>query len=256
MTIQLRAPRPWVTVTTLAGLAALVAVLLAAVGGGAPRPAAAATPAAGPDTVSVSGVGTVQGVPDTLTASFDVHVTRSSVQAALDATATAASRVLHRLGKDGISGRKVQTASMQLSPHYDEHGNVTGYDATETVTAKISPLKGAGRAISDAATASGNDVNVSGLSFDVTDDHGLLGDARTKAFADAKDRAQQYAGLAGRSLGSVRTITETVETSPVPMPYAADLAAGSSGRVAAKAAVLRPGEQPVSVTVTVVWALS
>src|SRR3954451_19152305 len=167
MTIQLHAPRPWVTLTPHAGLAALVAVLLPSVGGGAPRTAAAATPAAGADTVSVTGVGTLQGVPDTLTASFDVHVTRSSVQAALDAASTAATRVLHRLKDDGVSGRKVATTSLQLSPHYDEHGNVTGYDATEPVTAKIPPLKGAGRAISHAATASGNDVNVSGLSFDV-----------------------------------------------------------------------------------------
>jgi uncharacterized protein YggE len=232
--------------------ATVVAVVVVGAAGGH-RPAVAATPPDG-DVVTVTGLGIVQGVPDTVTATFDAHVTRSSVQSALDAAASAVQQVVTRLARDGVARRDVATTSLQVSPHYDNHGSVTGYDANETVTAKISPMRGAGRTVSDVAASAGNDVSMDGLTFDITDDSGLLTDARTKAFADAKSRAAQYAGLSGRPLGSVAKISEVVQAEqPVPERYADALAAGASG--APKAAVLRPGEQPVTVTVTVTWRL-
>jgi uncharacterized protein len=142
----------------------------------------------------------------------------------------------------------VQTASLQLSPHYDNSGGITGYDADETVTARISPLGRAGRIISVAATASGNDVSVSGLSFDVVNDAALLATARADAFADARQRAQQYAGLAGRSLGAVQTISEVITQ---PQDQFATRAA-VPGALAASVPI-KPGQQPLSVSVTVVW---
>lgn len=241
----------WVVVAALlAAAAAIVTVVLDA--GHAARPAAAATPTAN-DVVTVSGVGVVQGVPDTLDATFDVHVTRSSVQSTLDAEATSVHRVVNALASAGISGRAVQTTSLQLSQHYDNHGQPSGYEANETVTAKISPLHNAGRVISAGATASGDDVSVDGLTFDIADDHALLTQARGKAFGDARDRAQQYAGLANRSLGDVVSISEKVTTQePVRGAYLDVLRAGASG---AKAVPIRPGEQPVTVNVTVTWRL-
>jgi uncharacterized protein YggE len=242
---------PWLAMAALVVLATATTTLL--VSGGHGHPAAAATPTSS-DTVTVSGVGTVQGVPDTLSADFNVHVTRGSVQGALDAEGNAVRRVLAALKQHGIVGRKVQTASLSLSQHYDSHGRISGYDADETVTAKISPLSGAGRTIAAAATASGNDVLVGGLSFDIEDDQSLLADTRAKAYADAKARAQQYAQLTGRQLGTVSKVSETVQTEqPVPQPFAAALAASSR---AGKAVPIRAGEQPVTVTVTVVWRLT
>jgi hypothetical protein len=242
---------PWMAMAALVVLATATTTLF--VSGGRGHPAAAATPTAA-DTVTVSGVGTVQGVPDTLSANFDVHVTRGSVQGALDAEATAVRRVLTALKQHGIAGRQVQTASLSLSQHYDSHGRVSGYDADESVTAKISPLTGAGKTIAAGATASGNDVLVGGLSFDIDDDQSLLADARSKAYADAKTRARQYAQLTGRQLGTVSKVSETVETDqPVRQPFGDALAASAR---AGKAVAIRPGEQPVTVTVAVVWRLT
>lgn len=249
-----RTRRTWITVAAVVAITVAVVVPLSSLGGGHAGRAAAATAATTDDTVTVSGVGTVQGVPDTLRASFGVHVTRSSVQSTLDAESAATRRVLAALKREGLAGRDVQTTSLSLSQHYDNRGNVSGYDATETVTAKISPLGSAGKAIAAAASASGNDVSIDGLTFDIADDHSLLADARTKSYADARDRAEQYAGLAHRSLGDVMKVTETVtsEEQPVPGPYF-DRAASAGG--ALKAVPIRAGEQPVTVTVTVVWRL-
>jgi len=248
-----RTQRTWFMVAAVVAVTVAVVVPVTSIGSGHEGQAAAASAVAGDDTVSVSGVGTVQGVPDTLEASFGVHVTRSSVQSALDAESTAVRRVLGALKAHGLAGRDVQTTNLSLSQHYDNRGNVSGYDATESVTAKITPLGSAGKAISAAASASGNDVSIDGLSFDIADDHALLADARTKSYADARDRAEQYAGLAHRSLGDVMKVTETVTTQQQPVPgpyYGAGLAAAG-----AKSVAIRAGEQPVTVTVTVVWRL-
>lgn len=237
-------------------VSAVTAALVLGLAGGSDRGgvAAAADVSADPGTVSVSGVGTVQGVPDTLTAMLSVHVTRDSVQSALDGVTTAAGHVLSALARAGVPRHRVQTSSLQVYPHYGDHGTITGYDASESVTARISPLKHAGATLSSAIGSAGNAVSVDGLSFDIVDDDALLQRARAEAFDNAKARAQQYAGLSGRSLGRVEKISETVQAPERPVPYADALGLAASAGVA-RAVPIRAGQQPVQVTVTVVWNL-
>ena len=240
----------------VAAVIATIAAMALTSSGARPARAADVSASTSADTVTVSGVGTVQGVPNQLTTTFDVHVTRSTVQDALNALATSVNRVLRTLDRSGIAKKLIQTSNLNINQHYDSQGRPSGYDATESVVARIKPLNHAGTAISHAATASGNDVSVDGMSFDVTDDDALLSQARSAAFADAKQRAKQYADLAGRSLGDVQKISETVqETERVPGPY--PYASAASGSVEAlKAVPLQAGQQPVTVTVTVVWTIN
>lgn len=237
--------------------AAGVAVLVAAVVIGFVRPGGttvhAATP--GDDTITVTGVGTADAAPDTLSVDFTVHVTRGTVQEALDAQAGAVHRLLDALKASGVPRNRTQTTDLSLDRHYDEHGNVTGYDANETVRAKVRPLSHAGRTISTAATSAGNAVAVGDLAFDLADDTDVVKSARDNAFADAQDRARQYASLSGRGLGRVEKVTETVDAPQQPLNFfqADALRAGSSGT--AKAVPLRAGQQTLTVRVTVTWAL-
>jgi uncharacterized protein len=90
------------------------------------------------------------------------------------------------------------------------------------------------------------------MSFSISDMSGLMKTARDNAFADAKDRATQYAGLSSRTLGRVEHVTEKVNDNG-PVVYAS---AGSvaGGKVAA--VPINPGQQTVSVNVTVVWQIT
>ena len=242
----------------LGWVAAAIAVLAAAVVVGLVRPGGTTVHAASPgdDTITVTGVGTADATPDTLTVDFTVHVTRESVQAALDAQASAVHRLLDALKSSGVPRQRTQTTDLSLDRHYDEHGNVTGYDANETVRAKVRPLSHAGRAISNAATAAGNAVSVGDLAFDLADDTDVVKSARENAFADARDRARQYASLSGRGLGRVEKVTEVVDAPPEPIDFVQRdaLMAGASG--AAKAVPLRAGQQTLTVRVNVTWALA
>ncbi len=77
----------------------------------------------------------------------------------------------------------------------------------------------------------------------------LAAAAREAAFADARARAEQYARLAGRSLGPV---VEIREDDGAPGPVARVLAAQATS----DALVVEPGSQEVRATVTVRWELA
>jgi uncharacterized protein YggE len=241
----------------LGWLAAAVAVLVAAVVVVVVRPDVATVHAATPsdDSITVTGVGTADAAPDTLSVDFSVHITRSTVQEALDAQAAAVQRLLGALKASGIPRSRTQTTDLSLDRHYDDHGVVTGYDADETVRAKVRPLTHAGSVISKAATSAGNAVEVGDLAFDLADDADVVRSARANAFADAKDRAQQYASLSGRGLGRVKKVTELVDAPEQPLGFLQrdSLLAASNG---AKAVPLRAGEQTLTVRVNVTWSLA
>lgn len=236
--------------------ALVVALALTVVVLGWSRRAPAAVPVAAavsPDRVAVTGTGSSNGAPDTLNVDFRVHVTRPTVQDALDAQAAAARRVLAALAHAGVPGKRVRTTDLNLDEHYSNSGVVVGYDASETLRARISPLQTAGRTISSAATAAGNDVTVGGLSFDIADDDALVTSARSEAYDAARAKAEQYAGLAGRTLGRVVSIREHVQrAAPTPYPYADAFLAKAAAR---SGVPIRGGRQSLSVSVAVVWAL-
>jgi uncharacterized protein YggE len=219
--------------------------------------AAADTAAAVNDTVSVSGTGSVEGVPDTLVANLRVHSTVfSSVQDALNATATNTRAVITKLTDKGVKRADIKTTDLSLNPHYDSHGNQDGYDSSESLRVRISPLTKVGEILSAVAPAStGNSVSINGLSFDIADNSTLLDGARAAAFNNAKAAAEQYAKLGGRTLDHVVSIKAQVHNaSPIYASAGAPVALDSfKGRAAVP---IRPGQKKISVTVKVIWALS
>ena len=121
------------------------------------------------------------------------------------------------------------------------------------MTATFHDLSTAGRHIAATVASAGNAATVNGLSFDLSSDTKLLALARSAAFADAKARAQQYAELSGRALGSVQHVTESIVSPDQPQLFKGAAVAASGG---AAPVPVQPGQQPVTVMVTVVWQLS
>jgi uncharacterized protein len=238
-----------VAIALLSVLTASVAVVVAVDSGGGPAVAASSSSS---NTISVSGEGTVQGVPDTLVANVSVHSHAFSVQDALDHVDSDMNRVKATLLGKGVAKGDLQTTDLELNPSYDNHGNVDGYDASESLSVRIHPLTHVGSILAAVGSSSGNAVDFDGVSFDITDDATLINQARAKAFAQAKSAAEQDASLAGKQLGEVVSIKESEETSTPPQPYYAN-----SFAAAAKSAVpISAGKQPVSVTLAVVWSIA
>jgi hypothetical protein len=226
---------------------------LVATGGSGAGGAAAATPVATPDSVSVSGTGSVEGVPNTLVAGLRIHDREASVQQALDATAADARKVVASLRGHGVAAADIRTTDVSLDPDYDRHGVVDGYNSSESLTVHIQPLTGVGRVLSAAATAAGNSVSIDNLGFDIADNSSLLAAARATAFSNAETAAGQYARLGGTSLGRVISIKAVVHNASPVIKAGYPDAPSSAGSTSALP--VRPGQQRVSVTVNVVWAL-
>ncbi|HEX3898264.1 MAG TPA: SIMPL domain-containing protein [Mycobacteriales bacterium] len=236
-----------ISIALLSVLTAAVAVgVIADSGGGTAVASTSAT-----KTISVSGLGTVQGVPDTLVANLSVHTRQSSVQDALNDAATDMRQVESTLVNKGVHRSELQTTDLELNPAYDNHGHVIGYDASESLSVSIQPLSNVGTILSAVAGSAGNSVTIDGLSLDISDDSSLINDARAKAFAQAKDAAEQDASLAGEHLGDVVSIKESEESTTPPQPFYDSVATSAK----AASVPISAGKQPVSVTLDVVWSI-
>lgn len=75
--------------------------------------------------------------------------------------------------------------------------------------ALVRSVDGAGDVVSAALGAAGDRARLHGLQVLVSDPQAAARDARAAAFADARDRAEQFAALAGRGLGELLELTET-----------------------------------------------
>lgn len=254
-----------ITLGRRAFIAGTVAVAAGAVAaaylvGVADRPAAAQTvytaPAADQSAnampgVTVTGVGTVNGTPNTLTLNLTVTQTRGDVSSALDAANSSMTAVDNALSGKGVADADLKTSGAQVQPNYSSSGSINGYTASESLTATLRDLKTAGSAVSAAAAAAGNATRIDNVALDIENDNSLMTQARTAAFADAKAKAQQYAGAAGEALGKPTQITETVNAPSTPI-YNTFAASGAS---VPSAVPVKAGSAQISVTVTVVFAV-
>ena len=257
-----------VTVRLGSVLLAVVMILAVAVaylvgvagGGGGPAQAAPAqTAAASADsarTVRMIGKGEVSAVPDMLSFTVVVTVERADLDTALADSSDTMTRVLDRLADFGVVKTDVRTTGLSMNPEYAYHSygppTLTGYRVTQQARVDVRSLAKGGAAISAAVETGGNDVRVRNLRLQVSDPDEALAQARDAAIAEAKAKAQEYAGAAGGALGEVQSIREISVQAPTPRPMVYDTAADAALKGALP---IRAGESELSVRVEVVWAL-
>ncbi len=226
---------------------ALAAVLLlaAAAIAGVARPEGAHAVDAAPastDSLTVSGTGSVDGVPTSATFSFGVDTRAASAKAALAANAREMRQVIAAVKASG--GRQVGTQSVSVSQSFDQNGAPNGFAASNAVSATVD-LDRAGALIDAAVDAGANQVN--GPSMSLSDQGALYRQALKAAVADARLSAETLAAAAGRSLGKVTTVVEGGGSAPVPM--AAKAMASDAGTP------IEAGSQETTASVTVTFAL-
>ena len=209
-----------------------------------------AAAAHGSGTLTVTGMATVNAVPDQATLSLGVTTTGETAAAAMAANNDAASAVIARLIAAKVADRDMQTTGLSLNPNWVINADGTeqviqGYIASSTLTVRIAALETAGLVLDAAVTDGANTLN--GLTFGLANPRPIEDDARKAAVADALARAQVLALAAGETLGPIVSITEG-GGGQQPMPMLFKAAADSAVPLAA-------GEVGVSAEVTIVWQL-
>ncbi|MDT5339537.1 MAG: uncharacterized protein QOD90_5042 [Mycobacterium sp.] len=242
--------KPSNTLTRLFVLAGAALAVVGVVGCDAAAAPAAVPGTAAPRQVTVIGEGKVEGTPDTLTVSLSIAATAPDAVSASNQTSSRANAVTDALVGQGIDRKDISTTTVTLQPQYGGSDNTTivGYQSSNSIDVKLRKIETGPQVLGVITTTGGDATRINSVTYSIEDDSQLIKDARSRAFDDAKSRAQQYAELSGLDLGKVLSISETGgATPPPPSPVRYD--------VAAEAAPLSPGQQTVGFSVTVVWEL-
>jgi uncharacterized protein YggE len=217
-------------------LVALALVAGVAWSGYAPRAQAAQTPSGPERTITVVGRGEVKSAPDVAQINLGVEVIAPTVAEALDEADARMQAILDALKAAGIESKDIQTSNFSINferqspeprPMSEEGAPAGVYRVSNMVRVTVRDLDKVGEIIDAAVTAGAN--NVWGVQFGLEDTAALEEQAREKAVADARTRAESLAALNGVEVGDVVTISEVVGGGAVPMFAAAERAFGGGG---------------------------
>jgi uncharacterized protein YggE len=223
-------------------------VLAAAVTAGSLLAAPALAQTVPPAMISVTGEATVSVPPDLAAIDGGVTTEAKTAREASEANNAAMGKVLLALKAAGIDEKDIQTSRLSLQPQNAPNrpgpSAIVGYRASNRVTIRLRDVTKLANVIDTLVGAGANDIG--GINFMVSQASKLLDQAREQAISDARRKAEIYAKAAGVTLGSPLSISE--EGSPGPMPYR-KMSAGIA------AAPVAQGEETLSVTVNVSWAI-
>ena len=178
------------------------------------------------NTITVSGSGEVFAVPDT--GAFNVTI-RENAKEVADAQENATKKtntIIDYLKGAGVDEKDIKTVDYSINPKYEWTQGVCtsagycppgkqvldGFEVSQTITVKVRDTKKAGDLLSGVGTRGASEV--SGLSFTTDDDDKLKSDAREKAIADAKGKAEELAQQLGVKL--VRVVGFYEDSGPMP----------------------------------------
>src|SRR3982074_39224 len=190
---------------------AVTALAVRAGAGGSTQTAVGAGTVAGPrDTVTVGGEGTQNATPDNALISLGVSVRRATAGDAMNTANAEMTALLKAIKGQGVLDVDIQTTG--LSIYQDQQYNVIGYRAGNTVNVKIHHIANVGSVIVAAQKAVGDDIQLNGINLQASDNPPQLRVARRAAMTAAAARAKEWAGLAGRHLGKVLSVSEIVSS--------------------------------------------
>jgi uncharacterized protein YggE len=171
--------------------------------------------------LTVVGSGKVSAQPDLTQVQVGVLTEAASAAKALKDNNDAMAKLFAVLDGRRIDRKDVQTSSFSVVPQYKRgpHGEqlpeIVSYRVSNTVRVKVRKLDALGPVLDEVVQQGANQVQ--GISFSVAEPTPLLDEARRKAMADARRKAELYAKEAGVEVGGVLLIQEQAPHLPGPL---------------------------------------
>ena len=205
--------------------------------------------------VSVQGTGTVKVTPDTVRLNATISFVGATNSAASKAVSTSAAAFRAALKEKKVATKDIQSQNLTIYPEYtwtQEKGQeLKGYRASQSFTVLIRDETNAGAIIDAAVDAAGDNIQVTSVTPIVLEIDDAQDAAREKAVAKAKKKALAYAKLFDFDLGKILWVSETSSSYNPPIFGLAK----ASADAAAAPTEIDLGEQDVTVTVDVRWAI-
>ena len=204
--------------------------------------------------LDVSATGEAARVPDVAIISTGVTTRAATARGALEQNAARMERVRAALKRAGIADRDIQTSNISLNPEYryveNQAPKLVGYTASNQLSVRFRDIAKSGDII-DALVAEGaNQINGPTLTIDKPEE--ALDEARTKALATGRARADLYARALGMRVVRLLSVSESGGSYPVPPPMPVMMEARAQAGYATK---IDPGEQKLAVTLGMVFQL-
>ncbi len=186
------------------------------------------------NTISVSGTGEVFAVADVAKIRYTVTTEAKTLAAAQKMASEKTNALLAVVKKAGIADKDVKTESYTSYPKYEwQETRVTclaigcppvtpgkqvliGFEVSQTTLVTVRAVDTAGVLVDELGKAGA--TNISGPEFTIDNDDTLKIEARQKAIADAKDKAEQLASDLGVRLVRIVSFNEN-SGGGMPMPY-------------------------------------
>jgi uncharacterized protein YggE len=201
--------------------------------------------------LSVFGAGSVRVEPQLARVKVTVDVLEPLPDKAFQEAGAAVARLREVLRGHGIPDASVSGSRLRLSSDHDGYGSdrkFLGYRCTASYVIETEALDGLQQLIVDAVDAGAHQIDSVG--FDVHDKPALRDEARRKAVAAARRKAEVYTGAAGVRLGPVVHIQDVDSESYEFRQYR-----GHGGGGGSSAGDLAPGMVEVSAGVVLGFAL-
>ena len=202
--------------------------------------------------ITVSAEGKVSVTPDAVRIYATVSLVRESSALALQSANQVTAKVRAALQANGVDRKEIKTQSITVYPEYNysqERGSsLIGYRASQSFDVIVKNASSAGSVVDAIVVAGGDDLQVNSVVPFVLDAASATSSARENAVRNARAKARSYASLLEVKLGKVISLVEGSSPSYGGPVFAMEKNdAGST--------VIDLGQQEVTVTVTVKWAI-
>lgn len=170
-----------------------------------------------PRTITVVGAGKVFLTPDIAKITVGAEATAPTVSDAKSQVDVQIKAILNALKELGIEDKDIQTSNYSI--YFDRNASIvkypeampeaqSGYNVSNTLQVTVRDISTVGDVLDAVIEAGANQVY--GIHFTVSENALWEGQAREKAIADARTRAQELAKLSGVELGKVVSVSEVI----------------------------------------------
>ena len=201
--------------------------------------------------VQVTGSGRASATPDVVRLALGVSCEGDDVSSALREVGTRVQAIGAAAREQDVRDSDISSTGAGVHPRYDRDGQrVVGYQAFHRLGILVRDVDRVGAVVDAVAAVAGNNLSVDSIQLDLSDISALQEKSRSAAFLDARAKAGQYAALSDARLGAVMSVVEGAVAGGGPQPLMRMAMAAADSAMPVEA-----GEQTITATVTVTWAL-
>lgn len=167
--------------------------------------------------ISVSGEGKIKVIPDEAIISIAVETKGEESSKVKKDNDLVIDKVLKYLKTTKINQKDIKTERVSLYPQYDYQKKKNYYMASQTINITLRDLSQYEVIMDELVKAGVNRIN--GVTFQSSEIEKLKSDARKQAIADAKKKAEDFAGALGQKVGKAILVSDNSQSFYSPPMY-------------------------------------